>query len=624
MGFAQNMCGIAGEVRFDGRLVSEDQLKLFSLALAHRGPDGEGMWRSGSVGLMHRRLALVDLSPTGAQPMKSADEKFVITFNGEIYNYQELRAGLERDGVTFRSTSDTEVLLHLYTRDGERMLEHLHGMFAFALWDAEKKTLFFARDRIGKKPFFYHVDDRSFTFASELKAILEKKPTIDWMAVRTFLGLQYVPSPSTGFEGYVALPPGHCGTVTNARVTVRRYDQIVHEPTLTISYEEAVQETRRLLSRAVEMRMIADVPVGSFLSGGIDSSVITAMAVRASQEPVHTFTMGFPSMGFDERVEAQWFADQLGTTHHVFEARPEEVVNIVDDIIRLYDAPYADSSAIPSWLLCRETSRTIKAVLAGDGGDELFGGYRRYQYYLRAQQFRRYGLGGIGSLASGVLASVLRDPRYTRFARLLKAMGTSSADGYASIFTGAYFSREDEERLLLPAFQQQTQTRAAHAYIVSHFSQSLGAGGMMDFDLTQYLPDDLNVKMDRASMAHGLEVRCPLLDQELVAFVARLPIDVLLKQGSQKPLLKDVAKGLVPEEVFTRPKRGFQVPLAEWFRGPLRMAFIERCLLKESPLKKIMDLNEVRRYFDENDGGVDHGNRLWMLFVLSSWLQIYG
>lgn len=614
------MCGIAGLWRFHGKAVDEDRLRSMSAKLAHRGPDGEGIWIKGSVGFAHRRLSIVDLSDRGNQPMLSPDGMLAVTFNGEIYNYQDLRDELQDDGAVFRSDSDTEVLLHLYRKKGERMLEDLRGMFAFALWDAEQQQLFFARDRIGKKPFFYTQQPDGFAFASEIKALIgDAKPEIDWTVVRQFIGLQYVPSPQTGFIGIHALMPGYCGTVRHGSVNIRPYAEWKRTPKLSLSFAEAAQETRRLTEEAVSLRMIADVPVGAFLSGGMDSSVIVALMARQSKEPIKTFTMGFPSFGFDERDQAKTLAEKLGTEHHAFEAHPEHLIRLADILVDLYDAPYADSSALPVYLLAQATRKHVKAVMVGDGGDELFGGYRRYQAFLRADRLKKYGL-AFGGKGIEVIGSLVGDARVKRFGRTLNAMRHGYGSGYAELFTGSYFDTKDQRALLLPTFIEETRAAAAQEMIARLYHASLGVEGALAFDLQSYLPDDLNVKVDRATMAHGLEARAPFLDQELVRVAACLPLSFLLKRGIQKPLMQAAFKDLLPEEVFRRPKRGFQVPLAAWFRKELRPTFIERCLATSAPIVQICKPVEMKRLLEQNDRGIDHGNRLWMLFSLATWL----
>jgi asparagine synthase (glutamine-hydrolysing) len=619
------MCGIAGEFRTGGQPASKERLAFMSGKIAHRGPDGEGIWIDGHVGFVHRRLALVDLSPGGAQPMRSQDGRYTIVFNGEIYNYQALRKGLEQEGVEFRSTSDTEVLLALFARKGRDMLAELRGMFAFAIWDAQEERLFFARDRIGKKPFFYRWDGKVFAFASEVKALTQERVTVDWESVRLFLGLQYVPSPWTGFREIVCLPPGFAGTVDRKGLnSPLPYDDVWKtEPTFTGTVTEAASEVRRLLEEGVRLRLIADVPVGAFLSGGIDSAAVVALASKQmSGQKLQTFTMGFADYGFDERSEAEQLALAFGTEHHAFEAKPGHVAELVDTLVGLYDVPYADSSCLPTWLLARETKPFVKAVLTGDGGDELFAGYRRYEAFARASALNAPGLGWLAINGARVFGSITGDARYPRFAATLQAMARTFGHGYARLFTGSYFASEDLRALCKPEFLSNAGMDA-EAFVAKHYVESKGIAGALDFDRRSYLPDDLCVKMDRATMAHGLEARSPFLDQELARFVAKIPWGMLYDRDTLKSLLRRAMKGVVPEEVFMRPKRGFQVPLAAWFRGELRPLFVERCLTESSPLLTFMQKSAIERLLKENDRGTDHGNRLWMLTVLATWLTTY-
>lgn len=614
------MCGIAGLISREGRPVDRGRLVGMVGAISHRGPDGEGIWTDGAVGLGHRRLAIVDLSDGGRQPMHSADGRFSITFNGEIYNYQELKKELEADGARFVSTSDTEVLLALYARHGEKLLNKLRGMFAFAIWDAQKNELFFARDRVGKKPFFWMNNADGFAFASEVAALTkDRKVEIDEVALREFIGLQYVPAPRTGFRDISSLPPGHCGKYAGGEVRLHAYDAFETEPVFDGSFEVAAKETRRLLEDAVRYRLIADVEVGCFLSGGMDSSAVAALMAKMSDSPIKTFTMGFPSWAADERSEAESFAKHIGAQHFSFEANSKDGVALVDDLIDLYGVPYADSSSLPTYLLARETKKHVKAAMNGDGGDEAFGGYRRYGYFRKANTLNQLGLGWFGMHAARLMPS----PRYQRFADALEGLQKSVADGYAELFTGAYFSSARAKSLLEPEFESETAQDAARDFIRAHYDTRLGVGGALDFDRRSYLPDDLCVKMDRATMAHGLEARSPFLDQELMHFSARLPFDFHFRGGKQKAVLRAAIADLVPAEVLSRPKRGFQVPLASWFREDLRSAFVERCLSSDAKFLEVCRKEEVERYLHENDRGVDHGNRLWMLLSLATWLERY-
>lgn len=616
------MCAIAGLV---ANHPSEDLRRSVSVmadSLRHRGPDGQSVWVGEGIGLGHCRLAIVDLSLSGAQPMSDSTGRFTITFNGEIYNYLELREQLTKSGKQLRSTSDTEAIVELFAEEGESVLEKLRGMFAFAIWDSKERKLFFARDRIGKKPFFYR-EDIGFAFASELRALIQPGDGIDWDAVRLFFGLQYVSSPRTGFQAIKSLPPGYSGWLVNGQVRIKQYSSFERLPKYGVSFTDASREVRRLLDESVRLRMIADVDVGTFLSGGIDSSAIACLMAKHSKQPIQTFTMGFPSFGHDERGEAEKLVKHLGSNHHAFEAKALDALACVDTVLDAYGAPFADSSAIPTYLLARETRAHVKAVMSGDGGDELFGGYRRYKYFENALRLQRLGLGGLVRSSVGLLDRVNSDPRYARFGAVLNGLRKGIGQGYGELFTGAYFNTFDARVLFKSEFLRETEAHDATAFIASQYVAELGLEGALDFDLRSYLPDDLNVKMDRASMAHGLEARAPFLDQELVSYVSRLPAAYTIKAKTQKALLKEAVRDCVPPDIFTRPKRGFQVPLAEWFRGPLRSAFVERCLSSDLLIVQVCQPEVMRRLLEENDRGRDHGNRLWMLMSLSTWLEKY-
>ncbi len=623
------MCGIAGIWRWDGQPVEEDRLLRMAQAIAHRGPDGEGIWQEGGVGFVHRRLAIIDTSSRGAQPMISADERYVVTFNGEIYNYQELRRVCEERGSIFRSDSDTEVLLQLYARKGEKMLADLRGMFAFAIWDREARRLFVARDRLGKKPFFYRRTPRSFVFASEIHALLSDECSkIDLRAIRVFLGLQYVPAPLTGFQEIEVLQPGHAGVYESGQWRTWSYDNVFAIEPYKGTYSEAKTHVRELLEESIRLRLMADVPVGAFLSGGIDSSAIAVIARQKHQASLSTFTMGFSSLGFDERQEAAALAKRYSLPHFAFEAQAGQVVDVLDELVQLYGVPYADSSALPAWLLARETAKHVKVVLTGDGADELFAGYRRHVHFSRALVLARLGGGRLMPWIE-YLGRYLHDPRFTRFMRTVKGLCVSPEAGYAALFAGAYFSREDELRMLQPGFKEETESYSAEAWIEAFLgkNEKMIVNDPMRvplvFDRSSYLIDDLNVKMDRATMAHGLEARAPFLDQELVRFASSLPSEWLIRKKVGKYLLKDTLKEYLPPDVLGRKKRGFQVPLAAWFRGELRATFEERCLSDAAPLTGICRPEAMKYLLEQNDRGADHGNRLWMLLVLSTWLQKY-
>lgn len=628
------MCGIAGIVTRDGSLPSEEMLERMSEAIEHRGPDGPGLWRAPGVGLAHRRLAIIDLSPSGKQPMHARSftndvggrQTCTIVFNGEIYNYRALRLELEALGASFHSSSDTEVILEAYRAWGIMCLERLHGMFAFALWDGGQNKLLLARDRIGKKPLFYTTTaDGHLAFASEIKALssaVALKP--DWQAVRLFLGLQYVPSPRTGFENVSQIPIGSYGIWDGKGLRVVAYHSYTDKRPLPYEggVEKASGEIRRLLDEAVRLRLLAsDVPVGAFLSGGIDSAAVVAFASKHVHRPLQTFTMGFPNLEMDERREAREIARHFGTEHEEFEARPDQLQALIDEIIVHYDAPYADSSALPLWLLSRETAKQIKVVLTGDGGDELFGGYRRYAAYEMALQMST--LPFVGKYASFLAGLGILPSPWARFFETIAVLKKDSRRAYGELFCGSYFSSARVSFTCRREFVEQTRAADPVTFIAAQMRDaSLDAA--MRFDLTSYLPDDLNVKMDRATMRFGLEARSPFLDQQLVAYAAALPLNFKVLHGKKKIVLKRALRGIVPNEVLTRKKRGFQVPLATWFRGPLAKLLHDRLCDPSLPLASLLEPQAVRRLIDENAAGADHGNRLWMLLALSTWLNQFG
>lgn len=618
------MCGIAGIVTRDGSPPNEGILRRMSESIAHRGPDGAGAWSAPGIGLAHRRLAIIDLSPSAAQPMHDASGKLTIVFNGEIYNYLELRRELEAKGVAFRTHSDTEVILEAYRAWGSDAFARLRGMFALAIWDAAARRLILARDKVGKKPLFYATTpDGHLAFASEIKALhaaVDLKP--DWNDVRTFLGLQYVPTPRTGFVGVSQLGAGHVAQFENGTLTSHPYHMWPRE-TCELSDERVFDGIRTRLDDAVKMRVLAsDVPVGAFLSGGIDSAAVVKIASNYSKN-LSTYTMGFPSFKMDERREADAISKKIGTNHHEFVAQPEQLAVLLDDIVAQYDAPYADSSALPLWLLAKETAKEIKVVLTGDGGDELFGGYRRYVAYQRALMLARLPFSASASRAWG---RILNDPRYERMAATIGAFPDQPGRAYGELFCSSYFSTVQASKILSKEFQDFLKSKTRNDDPVTFVASQMADASLdsaMRFDFISYLADDLNVKMDRATMRFGLEARSPFLDSELATFALSLPTRLKVRGGKTKIALKMSLAGILPDDVLNRKKRGFQVPLAEWFRGPLAFLLKERLLDPSLPISRIINPDAVHRLIAENARGTDHGNRLWMLLSLSTWLTLH-
>jgi len=562
------MCGISGKLYFDPkRPVEYRALERMNAVLAHRGPDDAGVYCAGPVGLAHRRLSIIDLSPAGHQPMSNEDGTIWITFNGEIYNFPDLREDLIRRGHRFRSKTDAETVVHLYEEDGPACVRALRGMFAFAIWDARTRTMLLARDRVGKKPLYYQMDDRGLRFASEIKAILmdpEVEVTPDAEAIHHYLSFGYVPHPGTAYRGIRALPPAHVATVRDGQLTIERYWRLRYGVKHPGTEADLARELLRRLEEAVKIRMISDVPLGAFLSGGIDSSAVVAMMSRHASEPVRTFSIGFEAAEYDERRHARLIADQFGTRHEEFVVRPD-AAGILPTLVWHYDQPYADSSAIPTYYLAQVTRRHVTVALNGDGGDEGFAGYDRYVAHRLAGRLdwlpaaaRRRFRAALGLVPRGVrrgsllargrrfLDGLLQPPdrRYSRW--VFHFTADRKAELYQPDFAAAVSAPESEE-LLVRAFQTSDGLNMVDA--------------LLDVDTRTYLPDDLLVKVDVASMAHALEARSPFLDHELLEFAAGVPSHLKLRGTEKKVLLRRALRGILPDAVLDRPKMGFGVPI---------------------------------------------------------------
>jgi asparagine synthase (glutamine-hydrolysing) len=581
------MCGIAGVVGGGA------DVRRMTARLAHRGPDDEGFHEDV---LGFRRLAIIDLAG-GAQPMKVCGDLWLV-FNGEIYNFRELRARLKDHA--FRTRSDAEVILHLYEEKGEAALRELDGMFAFALWDARRRTLFAARDRLGKKPFVYRHDGPSFQFASEIAAI-EGPRRMDRAALEAYLAFGVVPAPLTLVEGVRKLPPGHCLTFGDGRLDVRRW----WEPPLAaeeadVGEAEWAERVRDALGRAVRKRLVADVPVGAFLSGGVDSSAVAALMPA----PVRTFTAGFREAAWDESGWARQVAAHLGTEHREFEVRPDAAAAL-RTMVERFGEPFGDASCVPTTLLARETAKHVKVVLSGDGGDELFGGYLRYAAIERMARLRR--IPAALRAAGAVLLKPWRTNYGERIRRMLELGDAPLGRVYAGLVTT--FTPAMRRALGLPGEPVEERVAAPFA---RHGGAPAAAAAYAD--LVTYLPDDILVKVDVASMAHGLEVRCPFLDTEVVELSLRIP--ARLRRG--KRVLKKAVEGLLPAAVLERRKQGFGVPLADWLRGELRPMLEDG--LRSLGARGWVDAGEVERLRREHQAGAaDHRDRLFLLLMLSLW-----
>lgn len=623
------MCGIAGKLCASGP-VDRALIEAMCEVIEHRGPDSRGVFIDDGVGLGIQRLAIIDLE-TGDQPVFNEDESVVVVLNGEIYNYRELREQLSDAGHRFATRSDTEVIVHLYEEHGDGCVEHLRGMFAFALWDCHHHRLLLARDRIGKKPLFYAERGGSLWFGSEAKSILQD-PEIprdaDRDAIDSFLQFQYVPHPLSAFAALRKLPPAHVLTWQDGRSELCRYWRLSYADCFQgMSNEEMREMIRAELMEATRLRLRSDVPLGAFLSGGVDSSAIVAAMARQLAEPVKTFSIGFDVEAFDETEHAREVAQLYGTDHHEFRVEPD-AMEVLPKLVWHYGEPFADQSAIPSFYLSELARRHVTVALNGDGGDEDFAGYPRYLANALADKLSWVPrpLSALGARAFEALGPSPRPraPR-NRFRRLFQAMSLQPWDRYAMWI--AYFPATDLRWLYTPEFAASLGERTAPSVVRDPWLASDAPSyveHMLDADVHGYLPGDLLVKMDIATMAHSLEVRSPLLDHRFMEMAAGLPGGVKLDGRKTKRIFKDALRPWLPDGILDREKMGFGVPLAKWFRGSLRALPREVLLDPCSTSRGFFRTDRVESLIDQHIAGkVDNSNKIWALLQLEFWLRTY-
>jgi asparagine synthase (glutamine-hydrolysing) len=630
------MCGIAGKLYFDPeRPVERDILERMNAVQAHRGPDDAGIYCEGPVGLAHRRLSIIDLSPAGHQPMGNEDGTIWIIFNGEVYNFLSLRPALLARGHHFRSQTDTEVILHLYEDHGVECLQFLRGMFAFAIWDARRRQLFLARDRLGKKPLCYQQDGEAFRFASEAKAILQDPAVAacpDPRAISQYLTYGYVPSPGSAFQGMRKLPPAHYLLCHDGKTETFRYWRLRRDRKLTRSEAEWCEEILARLEEAVRLRLISDVPLGAFLSGGIDSSAVVAMMTRAggaTAGAIKTFSIGFDEPEYDELAYARLVAKRIGADHHELVVRPDAVA-ILPKLAWHFDEPFGDSSAVPTYYVAQMTRQYVTVALNGDAGDENFGGYDRYVANLLAAAFDRWPG---ASLFRRAIRWGLQYWPHTGGRRSLLSRGRRFLDGltevperrYARWFCHFYGERKDE--LLSPDFRLRLDGEDALDLLLAAYRGSDAPDfidATLDVDTGLYLPDDLLVKVDIASMAHSLEARSPFLDHEFMEFAATIPSDLKVRGRTKKYILKRALSGLLPEEILHRPKMGFGVPIDHWLRHELKDLAYDSLLSPRAIDRGYFRQESVRRLLDEHvQRKANWHYLLWTLLVLELWHRTY-
>lgn len=628
------MCGIAGafDPRTHGAIpISRDLVRRMRDELVHRGPDDAGLHLEPNIGLGHRRLSIIDVAG-GVQPVFNEDQTVVVVFNGEIYNFQALTVELKARGHKFKTHSDTEVIVHAWEEWGSKCLDHFRGMFAFSLWDRNQRILFIARDRLGVKPLYYAtLSNGQFVFASELKGIKvcsEFPRAIDPCAVEEYMAFGYVPDPKTIYKHAFKLPPGHFLTykIGERAPKIERYWDVTFEPQSSLSFDEATEQLLPLLSESVNLRMISEVPLGAFLSGGVDSGAVVALMAKNSSSPVTTCSIGFDERNFDESAAARLISERYRTNHH------ERTVSIDDfeiaaTVADLYDEPFADSSSIPTYRVCELARKHVTVALSGDGGDELFGGYRRYGLHLLEDRvrsaiplaLRRRMFGPLGEVFPKLDAL----PRPFRAKTTLQSLGRDSIAAYCHSVT--LTQEQDRARLYTNDFRQSIgDYRAVEVFRshASHHEMRDPLSLVQYLDYKTYLPGDINTKVDRASMAHSLEVRDPLMDHRLVEWVNTLPSEFKNSRRGSKAVFKSAVDNLLPDEILNRSKMGFAVPIAKWFRGPPGERLVAKLAAGPAVESGILDRDTFLSFANEHLEGRRHRSpMLWSVFCLDRFLS---
>jgi asparagine synthase (glutamine-hydrolysing) len=615
------MCGIAGIVSLEGRPVLEQEVRDMCMAIVHRGPDDDGFYFDAQAGLGMRRLSIIDLA-TGRQPARNEDGSVCVVFNGEIYNFRELRRELQLQGHVFTTRTDTEVIVHLYEEYGRDCVHHLRGMFGFALWDQRKRQLMVARDRLGIKPMYYAELNGRILFASELKSILqipEIQRNLNWGSVAHLFTFLTTPPEESILEGVHKLEPGHILIASPGRPTViERYWDLQFEPDAGKPEEYFVERLRELLTESVRMHMVSDVPLGAFLSGGIDSSAIVATAASLSSAPVKTFSIGFNESDYNELKHAGLVAMECGTDHHELTLGPDALDRMTDIAWHL-DEPFGDSSAIPTYMVSQLAARSVKVVLSGDGGDELFAGYDRY-----VVEERERGARPLPAPMRRLLGAISRNmPERMRGRGFLHHQSLSGAERYFDAVT--LFRRGDLRKLFHPDFAEllgaHEPWRAKAAAMES--SDPRWLSDLQSLDLNNYLPLDILTKVDRMSMAHSIETRVPLLDHKLVEFAASIPPEMNLRNGVTKYVLKRAMKGILPEGIINRRKQGFAIPLGYWFRGKLGGYMRDLLLGDRGRSRAFFNSRYVENLIARHENGQQLDLQLWTLISFELWSRAF-
>jgi len=619
------MCGIAGILSFDDRPVSSGTIGEMVGAIAHRGPDDAGTWTDGPIGLGHARLSIIDLSPAGHQPMATPDGRATIVFNGEVYNFPELRERLAGEGVAFRSTSDTEVILHAYARWGAASFARLQGMFAFAIWDSTVRQLHLVRDRFGIKPLYYSVDPQRIVFGSEIKAVLAAggvPKAIDDAALHEYLYYGNPLRARTIYRSIREVLPGHFLTIDKGRIVDSTYWHVDETPVVRDDLETATGEVRERLDRAVKSHLISDVPVGVFLSGGIDSSAITALATRHYGGPLRTYSCGFDfERGVNELPKARRIAELFGTEHHELRIEGGALIDTIEKLVQAHDEPFGDCADIPLYLLCAKLRGEAKVILQGDGGDEIFAGYRRYNVLSYERMWRT-----VARMAPALMTLMPRRPTYYRAARFFQTMSIADPALRLALFMTMESRDDPPTRLLSAEWRRRVErTDPFESYRVAcerlgnldAVQQSLYADTML------LLPDQFLEKVDKATMAHGIEVRVPFLDADLSDYALGLPSHLKVRRGQKKFILRRALRGIVPDDILDAPKTGFEVPYSHWLRTSLSGHARSVLLDPGSAVEAMLDRPAVEQALREHiDGRRNNGFILWKLLNLALWARM--
>ncbi len=615
------MCGIAGIVRWNQRPVLEHEIRAMCGAMVHRGPDDEGIYLGDGVAIGMRRLSIIDLD-NGHQPVSNEDGSIWIVFNGEIYNYQALRRDLITRGHLFRTNSDTETIVHLYEEYGAGCVEHLRGMFGFAIWDTRKREMLLARDRLGIKPLYYAERDGELLFASELKPILQIEGvnrSLNWQAVGHLFTYLATPADQSIVDGVNKLEPARVAIARPGRpLHIQRYWDVAFEPNENATEGELVEQLRAMLNESVVLHQVSDVPVGAFLSGGIDSSAIVAMMAKPAAGRFKTFSIGFAEASFDELTHARTVAKQFGTEHYDLVLRPD-AVQIVEDLTWYLDEPFGDTSAIPTYMVSKLAAEHVKVVLSGDGGDELFAGYDKYIVEGRERAYDR--LPGVVKRTAGAVGALM--PHGMKGRRFLRHLALSGAERYLDA-QSLFHADEMPSLFQQGALDQLARYEATGGPGAAQLRSSKGGDWLADVqyrDLHHYLPLDILTKVDRMTMAHSLEARPPLLDHKLVEFAATIPARFRLNGGTTKYLFKQAMRGVLPDSIIDRQKHGFAVPIARWFRGELA-GFARDVLLSDTCRQRgILDTRFVEKLLQLNAQGRDLDLQLWTALSFEMWCR---